>query len=104
LKIQVNTGHDINGGEELIHRAESVVERILGHLAKHLSRIEVHISDENREKGGEHDKRCMMEARLDGHQPIAVTHEAQTYEQSIEGAADKLKSLLDHVIGRLHSP
>ena len=84
-------------------RAEAVVERILGHLAKHISRIEVHISDENGDKGGEHDKRCMMEARLDGHPPFAVTQEAQTFDLAIEGAAEKLKDSLDHILGRLHS-
>jgi ribosome-associated translation inhibitor RaiA len=42
-----------------------------------------------------------MEARLEGHQPIAVTHEAETIDQAIDGAADKLKRLLDHTLGRL---
>jgi hypothetical protein len=44
----------------------------------------------------------MIEARLDGHQPVAVTHEAETVHQSIEGAANKLKHALDHILGRLH--
>jgi hypothetical protein len=36
--------------------------------------VEVHLSDENGKKGGSHDKRCMMEARLEGHQRGALTH------------------------------
>jgi len=102
LKIQVNTGHSIEGSEEMVRWADTVVERVLGHLSKHISRIEVHISDENGDKGGAHDKRCMMEARLDGHQPIAVTHEAQAFGQAVEGAAEKLKGALDHILGRMH--
>jgi hypothetical protein len=43
----------------------------------------------------------MMEARLEGRQPIAVTHEAKTIDQAIDGAAGKMKSSLDHTLGRL---
>ncbi|MBE0545141.1 MAG: HPF/RaiA family ribosome-associated protein [Verrucomicrobia bacterium] len=64
------------------------------------TRVEVHLSDENGEKTGGRDKRCMMEARLEGHQPIAVTDEAETIAQAIDGAADKLKSALDSTLGR----
>jgi hypothetical protein len=42
-----------------------------------------------------------MEARLEGHQPIAVTQEAETMDQAVDGAVGKLKSLLDHTLGRL---
>ena len=85
----------------MARHAEAAVERTLGHLGEHITRVEVHLSDENGKKGGSHDKRCMMEARLEGRQPIAVTHEAQTIDQAIDGAADKLKSSLDHTLGRL---
>lgn len=101
MKIQINTGHDIEGREEMAKQTEAVVESTLGHLAEHITRVEVHLSDENGKKAGSHDKRCMMEARLEGHQPIAVTHEAETIDQAIDGAADKLKSSLDHILARL---
>ena len=101
MKIQINTGHDVSGREEMIRRTEAVVESILGHYAEHISRVEVHLSDENGRKEGGHDKRCMMEARFEGHQPIAVTSEARTIDQAIGSAADKLKSALNHTIGRL---
>ncbi len=101
MNIQINTGHNISGREEMVRQTEAVVESTLGHLADHITRVEVHTSDENSKKGGGHDKRCLMEARLKGHQPIAVTHEAETISQAISGAADKLKSSLDHTLGRL---
>jgi ribosome-associated translation inhibitor RaiA len=103
MKIQINTDHNIDGREQMAEEAEAVVESALGHLAGQITRVEVHLSDENGHKGGTADKRCMMEARLEGHQPIAVTDQAATIEQAIEGAAGKLKSALDHVLGRLSS-
>jgi ribosome-associated translation inhibitor RaiA len=101
MKIQINTDNHIEGREELAEHAEAMAESTLGHLADHISRAEVHLSDENSAKGGIHDKRCMMEARLEGHQPIAVTDDAETIAQAITGAADKLKRLLDHTLARL---
>ena len=102
MKIQINTDHTIDGHEAMALHTETVVEHTLGHLSEHISRVEVHLSDENGGKGGSHDKRCMMEARLDGHQPVAVTDEAETIHQAIEGSATKLKHALDHILGRLH--
>ncbi len=99
--IQINTDNHIKASEELAEQAKATVESTLGHLTEHITRVEVHLSDENSDKGGSDDKRCMMEARLEGQQPIAVTDEAETIDQAIGGAADKLKRMLDHTLGRL---
>ena len=56
----------------------------------------------NRSCYGGRDKRCMMEARLEGHQPIAVTDEADSLDEAIAGAADKLKRSLDHTLSRVN--
>ena len=101
MRIQINTDDNIAGREELAEQAKATVESTLGHLAEHITRVEVHLSDENSDKGGRHDKRCMMEARHEGQQPIAVTDEAETIDQAIDGAAEKLKRSLDHALGRL---
>jgi ribosome-associated translation inhibitor RaiA len=102
MKIQINTDNNIEGREEMTQQAEATVESTLRHLAEHITRVEVHLSDENGEKSGSADKRCMMEARLEGHQPIAVTDEAATIDQAIDGAAKKLRRSLEHTLGRLH--
>lgn len=101
MKILINTDNHITGREALTQQAEAAVVSVLGHLAEHITRVEVHLSDENGKKAGSHDKRCLMEARLEGHQPIAVTHEAETIDEAVDGATDKLKSSLDHILGRL---
>jgi ribosome-associated translation inhibitor RaiA len=101
MKIQINSDNNITASEQLTEQAKATVASTLGHLAEHISRVEVHLSDENSNKGGTKDKRCMMEARLEGHQPIAVTDEAETIAQAIAGAADKLKHSLDRTLGRL---
>lgn len=102
MKIQVNTDNHITGREALVEQAEATVTSALGHLVEHVTRVEVHLSDENGNKTGGHDKRCMMEARLEGQQPIAVTDEAASLDEAIAGAADKLRHSLDHTLSRLN--
>lgn len=75
----------------------------LSRFSEYITRIEVHLSDENGGKDRQNDKRCMIEARLEGRQPIAVTANADTYEQAVAEAIDKLKNSLDTILGRLRN-
>lgn len=102
MQIQINTDHNIEGRETLADRVRGVVEGALSRLSDHITRVEVHLSDENSaKKGGNDDMRCMMEARLEGRQPIAVTHWAATLDQAVDGAADKLTRSIESTLGRL---
>ena len=99
LQIQINTDHNIEGHEALAAQVSEVVESALSRVSDHITRVEVHLSDENSDKHGQSDKRCMMEARLEGRQPIAVTHQAATLDQAVDGAADKLTRLIESTLG-----
>ena len=102
MQIQINSNKKIKGREELAAQVRAVVEGTLSRFSAQITRIEVHLSDENGHKSGHDDKRCMLEARLEGLQPIAVTHQATTLYQAVDGAADKLKKSLKSTLGRLH--
>ncbi len=101
MQVQVNTDNNIDGRDEFIRRVEAEVEGTLGRFADQITRVEVHLSDANAAKSGGDDKRCLMEARLAGRQPVAVSHEAATLEEAVDGAADKMKRSLDSTLGRL---
>jgi len=101
MQIQINTDHNIEGHEALNARISGAVESALSRFSGHITRVEVHVSDENGDRGGQDDMRCMMEARLNGRQPIAVTHQAATLDQAVDGAADKLSRLVESTLGRL---
>jgi ribosome-associated translation inhibitor RaiA len=103
MKIQLNTDIHIDGTEALAAQVNATVKQALAHFSEHITRVEVHLSDENAGKHGQHDQRCMLEARLEGRQPVAVTEHAPTLEQAVHGAAQKLAHLLDSTLGRLHS-
>jgi hypothetical protein len=100
MQIQINADHHIELSEARDQWARSVVEAALGHLAEHVSRVEVHFSDENAGKGGAPDKRCVMEARLNGRPPIAVTNHAESLDAAVNGASRKLVHAMEHELGR----
>jgi len=101
MTIQFNTDNNIKGSEELRKPLIALISEGLSRFSDQITRLEVHLSDENGSKEGQNDKRCIIEARLEGFKPIAVTNHANTYEQAVEGAVDKLKTSLDTMIGRL---
>jgi len=75
----------------LTREVEAVVEGTLSRFNDWLTRVEVHLSDENSiAKTGDEDKRCVMEARPAGSQPISVSHQGATLAQALGGAAKKL--------------
>lgn len=101
--IQLNTDNNITGSEELSQTVEELISKSLDRFAEQITRVEVHLTDENSHKQGINDKRCMLEARLEGMQPIAVTEHGNTHVQAAKGAIDKLKAALDTAIGRLRT-
>ena len=102
MKIQINTDVNIDGTEALAAHVSGVVEKALERFSEHVTRVEVHLGDENGSKNGQHDQRCMLEARFEGRQPVAVTDHAATLHQAVQGATQKLVRLLDSTLGRLH--
>ena len=102
MQININTDHTIAGNDALNTQVKLEVESALSLFSDHITRVEVHLSDENGSRSGQEDKRCMMEVRLEGRQPVAVTCHAATVDLAIEGAAEKLAGLVESTLGRLH--
>ncbi len=100
MQIQINTDHHIEGHEALAAHVRGVVEDALKRFDEHVTRVEVHLSDENANKSGKHDKRCVIEARLRGRPPVAVTQHAENLHQAVDGASDKVVRLIESTLGR----
>lgn len=102
MKVQVNTSNDIDNKEALERWASEFLGEQLARFEQDITSIEVQLSDENHAaKGGGMDKRCMMEARINGRPPIAVTNFAPDQNLAFRGAAEKLEKALDHAFGKL---
>ena len=102
MKIRIRTDHNIEGHEALADQVRSVVEDALSRVGDRITSVDVHLSNQNSEhEDGNDSMRCMIEARLEGLQPLAVTDQAATLDQSVDGAVEKLTHLIDHTLGRL---
>jgi ribosome-associated translation inhibitor RaiA len=102
MQIQINTDSNIAGSAGLTQQIEAVVRDSLDRFSEQVTRVEVHVSDQNSDKkSGTADIRCLLEARLAGHQPISVSDQAATLEQAVDGAVEKLTHSLDSTLGRM---
>lgn len=101
MHIQINTDNNVEGHAPLIEHVRGLVESALGRFSKHITRLEVHLGDENADKGGGLDKRCMIEARFQNRQPIAATDHATDVDTAVHGAVRKLTRLIESTLGRV---
>lgn len=101
MQIQINSDRNVDAHAQLSTEISASVARALARFDEHITRVEVHLSDENSgDKGGDDDMRCMIEARLEGQRPAAVTHQAASMGQAVDGALDKLTRKLDSSLGK----
>ena len=100
MQVLVNTDASVEGRESMEQEVAAVVSDVLERFEREITRVEVHLSDENAGKGGDNDKRCLMEARLIGRQPLAVSHKASSMRLAVDGAAEKLQNAIGTALGR----
>ena len=103
MQIQVHSDNHIEGSARLVEWVSASVTSKLERFDEELTRIVVHLHDDNGAKAGAHDKRCQIEARPKGLQPLSVTHKAESLEFALDGALEKLGHALDHQMGKLRN-
>ncbi|UFH36460.1 HPF/RaiA family ribosome-associated protein [Flavobacterium acetivorans] len=94
MTVQINTDNNVEGHARLKAYIAQELETALARFDDKVTRLEVHFGDENGDKSGVNDKRCLIEARPVNMQPVAVTHHADTTEKAFHGALDKIKKVL----------
>ena len=101
MLVQVHTDNHIRGSEAFSRQVEAEVTTAVDRFASQITRLDVHLHDENSHKRGEAPFRCVIEARPAGHPSVATHHDAATIDDAVRGAADKLEKALDHTFGKL---
>ncbi len=100
MQIQINTDNTIPGRDALTGEVESTVRQRLSRFEDRLTRVEVHLTDQDGARGDTDDKRCMIEARPAGQDPVSVTDQASSIDQATTGALSKLTTALERTFGR----
>jgi ribosome-associated translation inhibitor RaiA len=101
MQILINSDKNISMHAALSASIEDEIHRLLDRFDSHLTRIEVFVTDENADKSGPRDKRCVLEARPNNHQPLTVTDESADVQTAVSGAAKKMQRLLETTFGRI---
>ena len=99
--LQLNTDNNIKGTEALESFVSEKLEQSLKQYTEHISRAEVHLSDQNAHKGGADDIQCKIEVRVEGMDPMLAESKDETKEKAIAGATNKVKAILDTAFGKL---
>jgi hypothetical protein len=104
MKIQVNSDKTIAVDTSLTRFVESEVDRVLGRFALRLTRVEIHLSDIDSRKTGKADKRCLIEVRPMGAQPMTASAQAAKMPSAIGEALGKMQRALTTFFGRKERP
>lgn len=99
--IQLNSDKNIQVSEKLEAFVSEKIKRALKRFTGKITRIEVHLSDQNASKAGSDDMQCRIEARIKDLQPITVTAKSNTKEKAFSDAMNKIKAALDTTVGKM---
>jgi len=101
MKVLINSDNRISTSQVLTEFTQAEVDRALGRFEDRLTRVEVHLKDLDGPKEGPlADKRCLIEVRPAGRDPMVVSDDAETVTEAISGAVNKMKRKLESEFGR----
>ncbi|MBS1754049.1 MAG: HPF/RaiA family ribosome-associated protein [Ferruginibacter sp.] len=103
MTIQFNTDNNLSVREGFSKKLQDMLNSELKRFDEIITRLEVHFGDENGHKKGVEDKRCLLEARVKGKNPVVVTAFASNYEIAAKDAAEKLKKTLNAVLQKMQA-
>jgi ribosome-associated translation inhibitor RaiA len=101
MHIQVHTDKHIEGGERLNIYISEEIAGSLNRFSEKITRADVYLTDENAGKSANNDKRCMIEVKVEGGNPVAVTTYEATVEKALSVAIDKIVASLDTVFDKM---
>ena len=99
--IQFNADHSLTATEKFRTKMTATINDKMHRFSQSIKRLDVHFADENGSKSGVDDKRCLLEAHIDGRPAVVAKNHAGTYELALEGAADKLNAAIHSILGKL---
>ncbi|HEY0045391.1 MAG TPA: HPF/RaiA family ribosome-associated protein [Flavobacterium sp.] len=103
MHIQMNTDNHVEGYQRVENYFASQIQTALERFDDKITGLDVHLGDENSDKFGTNDKRCMIEARIAGIKPVAVVNHADTIDKAVHGAIDKMKRVLDTTFSKMRT-
>ena len=101
MTIKINTDKTLSTDKRSTDFFIALINETLQRFESQITRVEVHLKDENGNKEGFNTVSCLLEARLEGRQPIAITNQANTIDLALNGAIIKIKNALKKILGKI---
>ncbi len=100
MTIQINAAKIFHVHEMFENTLKDRLSAELRRFDDYISDLELHITDENGIKTGTNDIKSVLEAHLKGMKSVVVTEKANTLDESVNAAIDRIKDSLDSMIGK----
>lgn len=100
MLVKINAA-SFDSSPELNAHVQDQVDKATQRFAARVTRVDVHLHDDNAHKKSATDKRCVLEARLTGMEPLTVEHAGEDVYKTVAEAAGKLERLIGHKLERL---
>lgn len=100
MNVEVSSDKSIT--DATLGTVVSAVETGLTRHKDRLTRAEVHLKNVG-VKGAARPIGCTIEVRPAGRDPVVASHEAESLDEAVDGAAGKMDRLLESLFGRLDS-
>jgi ribosomal subunit interface protein len=104
MNIEIRTDKNIQNSDRLIEYVRAELNQEFQRHSERITHFSVHFSDENGDKGGSDDIKCMIEARPAGLKPVVVNHKGHNIDTAIHGAIERLKRSLEHTFEKKENP
>lgn len=99
MQVQIRWGK-LDKSDALGEHVHEQIDHALRHYKARFSRVVIHLHDDNESKGGPHDKRCVIEARPNGAEPLAVEGTGSDLYKTVSAVANKLERAVRHFVDR----
>lgn len=101
MNIQISTDNHIEGGQKFSDYVSGVVSSAFTRFSNQLTHVDLHFSDQNSSnKIGTNDKRCLIEVRITGRKSTAVTCDADSIDEALLGATEKMRHSIESTLGK----
>jgi len=93
MQLQLNCA-DIQHSDTLSAHVFNTITKSLRYINISVTRIEVHLRDDKKKRRGLNDKRCLIEVRIAGRQPLVIEARGRDIYDSVDAAAAKLEVIV----------
>lgn len=99
MQIQIRWG-EVEKSDALGTHVNEQINHAVRHFSDRFTRVDVHLHDDNADKGGANDKRCVIEARPRSADPIIVEGTGDDFYKMVSAVGKKLERAARHFVDK----